>query len=105
MLGSRGYRVLQAANGREALAVASRAPRPIDMLVTDVVMPEMGGRELARELLRRDPCLPVLLVSGYASGGREAVPEIVPLPFLPKPFTPEQITERVRQLIDARPRA
>jgi signal transduction histidine kinase/CheY-like chemotaxis protein len=104
ILGSRGYRVLQAANGREALAVASRAPRPIDMLVTDVVMPEMGGRELARELLRRDPRLPVLLVSGYASGGREAVQD-APLPFLPKPFTPEQIADRVRQLIDGRPAA
>jgi len=105
ILGSRGYRVIEASDGREALALAGGARWRVDMVVTDVVMPHMGGRELARELLRRDPRLPVLLVSGYASGGREAGQDAPPFPFLPKPFTPDQIAERVRQLIDARPAA
>ena len=83
-----GYQVTEAANGREALAVFDRLPGAFDLLLTDVVMPVMGGLALARELRRREPSLGVLYMSGYSQeltdlGRHEGGPEH----FLPKPFT------------------
>ncbi|HEU4763370.1 MAG TPA: PAS domain S-box protein [Gemmatimonadales bacterium] len=98
-----GYRVLTAAEPKEALARLAEAGS-VDLLVSDVVMPGMGGRELA-DLIRRDrPTLRVLFISGYTAdvvfqqGGdrtREG--------FLAKPFTPADLATRVRELLDATP--
>lgn len=66
MLRSYGYRTLEAANGSEALLLAERYPEPIHVMLTDVVMPEMNGKELARRLNRLRPATAVLYMSGYA---------------------------------------
>jgi PAS domain S-box-containing protein len=97
VLEARGYRVLAAANAAEALALADRHGRPPDILVTDVVMPGASGRDLARRMRERHPGLKVLFVSGYAD---EAPPE-TSASFLQKPFTPEGLVQRVREILGA----
>src|SRR5438093_170583 len=97
-LAKRGYRVLEAANGAEAL----REQRPIEMLITDVVMPGMTGPELARQLASRRPQMKVLYVSGYP---QRAMAQQRALPpgsaFLDKPFTLDALARKVRQMLDA----
>jgi CheY-like chemotaxis protein/two-component sensor histidine kinase len=96
-----GYRVLVTSSAREALALANWEPS-IDVLVTDVVMPEMNGHELAQRLLALRPDLRVLYISGYApevvrARGVQAQQEA----FLQKPFTAALLTETVRGLVQA----
>jgi PAS domain S-box-containing protein len=100
ILASHGYRVLQAADGLEALRVFDDHAGPISLLVTDVVMPELGGRGLAEAVQERRPGLPVLFLSGYPEGGVEPGSA-----FLPKPFTAEQLAGTVRGLLDGQPKA
>jgi len=97
-----GYRVLEAGNGEEALMVARQHQEPIDLLLTDVVMPEMGGRELAHVLKRERPTTRVLYTSGYpdTAGLQEEVQEAV-VAYLPKPYTPEELAQKVRDVLDA----
>jgi PAS domain S-box-containing protein len=96
-----GYTVLSAASGPEALTAAARHGRPIDLLVTDVVMPQMGGRQLAEALRARQSGLRVLYMSGYTDdmilrhGLAEATDE-----FLQKPFTPVALARKVREILD-----
>jgi two-component system, cell cycle sensor histidine kinase and response regulator CckA len=96
-----GYRVLEARTGGEALSVSTGFPERIDLLLTDVVMPEMGGRELAQRLLMQRPFLKVIYVSGHSDEmvvrGRILEPGVA---FLPKPFTPEGLTAAVREMLD-----
>ena len=100
-LGWRGYRVMQASGGEEALEVAGSLGEQVDLLVTDVVMPEMSGVELARRLTERWPSLPVLFVSGHLQGGRAVREKLAEgSELLAKPFTPDQLALRVRQVID-----
>ncbi|MBI2218762.1 MAG: response regulator [Candidatus Rokubacteria bacterium] len=97
-----GYTVLEAANPAEALRVWNRQGTQIHLVVTDVVMPGMSGRELAEHVRRSRPDLPVLFVSGYAPealGNHAALTEIGPL--LEKPFTPHGLATRVRAVLDA----
>jgi CheY-like chemotaxis protein len=95
-----GYKVLVAANGEEALAVSQGHLEAIHLLLTDVVMPGMTGREVAHSLLQRRPGLRVLFMSGYTEG---AFPhnEMVDAQsgYLEKPFTPESLAERVRDVL------
>jgi two-component system, cell cycle sensor histidine kinase and response regulator CckA len=102
VLGSAGYRVLAAPNGEAALELASEHER-IELLVTDVVMPGMDGRQLSRVLLSRRPRLRVLFASGYTADAlsQHGILEDG-LTFLPKPFTAEALTTKVRQALDAR---
>ena len=97
-----GYRVLEAGNGQEALMVARRFDSTIDLLLTDVVMPEMGGRELAQVLKRERPTTRVLYTSGYpdTAGLQEEVQEAA-VAYLPKPYTPEELAQKVRDVLDA----
>ena len=97
-----GYRVLEAGNGQEALMVARRFESAIDLLLTDVVMPEMGGRELALVLKRERPTTRVLYTSGYpdTAGLQEEVQEAA-VAYLPKPYTPEELARKVRDVLDA----
>lgn len=96
-----GYRVLQAGGGTEAIALCREAG-PIDLMVTDVVLPGMGGRELAENLTRSRPGLKVLFMSGYTSDAvvRRGVLQ-AEVAFLQKPFTMAALGDRVRQLLDA----
>jgi CheY-like chemotaxis protein len=98
-----GYTVLEAATGEEALERAEQHSSPIHLLVTDVVMPGMNGRELANRLAVDYPTLEVLYLSGYTDdaiahhGVLEAGIEL-----LHKPFTPDTLTRRVREVLDKR---
>ena len=97
----RGYIVLGAGNGAEALMVANSLERPIDILVTDVVMPEMNGIELADALTERWPWLAVLFMSGHLDeGAMQRHPLDPDAELLPKPFTPDQLGRRVRVALD-----
>ncbi len=105
VLQSAGYEVYSAACPSEALELVQARPASIDLLVTDVVLPEMSGIDLAEELRRRRPGLEVLFVSGYAtneaflaeiSGGEHR--------YLEKPFSPNDLLDAVRETIDAQRR-
>ena len=104
MLRDRGYRVLEASDGLEAIRVSERRGVPVDLVVTDVVMPQMNGRELATHLYRMWPKVPVLFLSGYTNDAifrRSVGEESVEL--LTKPFTADGLLNKVRELIDAKP--
>jgi two-component system cell cycle sensor histidine kinase/response regulator CckA len=95
------YEVSEAGDGAEALALAERSP-PFDLLLTDVIMPGLTGREVADALLARDPDLQVLFMSGYA--GDPSQEGFGPRPgdaFLAKPFSPAVLVERVAELLAA----
>jgi CheY-like chemotaxis protein len=96
-----GYVVLAAANGVEALTLAESHRGPIDMLVADVVMPQMGGPALANRLLPQRPEMRVIYVSGYAD---EAIgdPDVLRAgaAFLQKPFSLDSLLQMVREILD-----
>ena len=101
-----GYQVLVAEEGMQALAVARTHRGPIDLLLTDVVMPGMSGRELAEALTQERPDTRVLFTSGYTEDEvlhRGVSAETVA--FLPKPFTPELLVGRVAAVLRAHPAA
>lgn len=105
MLRAQGYRVIAAGSGKEALNLVEDHSLPVDMLVTDVVMAKMSGKDLADALHAKRPELPVLFVSGYAESGivREGVVE-PGAEFLQKPFTPDELCRKVRSVLDNRDR-
>ena len=96
-----GYVVLEASDGAEALRVAAERPRAVDLLLTDMVMPDMSGRELAGRFRTLRPDVPIAYMSGYTEdtivrqGGFE--PGTV---FIAKPFTPQTLTAKLRQALD-----
>jgi two-component system cell cycle sensor histidine kinase/response regulator CckA len=96
-LASRGYRVLQAASGLEALEIAARNEGKIDLVVSDVVMPEMDGPTMFGELRKRGVTAKVIFVSGYAEEAfAKNLPEGEDFAFLPKPFSLKQLIEAVK---------
>ncbi|MBW3552661.1 MAG: PAS domain S-box protein [Gemmatimonadetes bacterium] len=101
ILRGRGYRVVEAGNGAEAWSIFRAAADPIDLVLSDVVMPELGGRELVERITAERPGMPVILMSGYTDdvilrhGARE-----VGAAFLEKPFTPAALVEQVRLTLD-----
>jgi PAS domain S-box-containing protein len=101
VLEGRGYTVLGAGTGEEALLAARAHPGPVHLLLTDVVMPGMGGRELADRMKAEMPSLKVLYTSGYTDDEivRRGVSEHS-MPFLAKPFTPDELAESVRVALD-----
>ena len=99
-----GYQVLSASTGIEALDLAGQVLHSIDVLVTDVVMPQMGGEQLAVKMLSERPGLKVLFISGYTDLAVLSHGTLVPgTALLQKPFTPGQLVHRVRELLDADP--
>jgi PAS domain S-box-containing protein len=94
-----GYTVLGARHGGEALLLSDRHPGPIHLLLTDVVMPELGGRELARRLTVARPELRVALMSGYSDETLEAHGVLGAPGFLRKPITPEALLRSVREVL------
>jgi two-component system, cell cycle sensor histidine kinase and response regulator CckA len=101
ILEEHGHAVLTARHGRDAMLIAERYERPIDLLVTDVVMPEMGGGELVQRLGARRPNLKVLYISGYTDDEvlRRGV-HGAPASFLHKPFTSDDFMRRVREVLE-----
>ena len=88
------YQVYAAADGLEALMMLEEG-LAVDLVIADVSMPRMDGRQLAIELSKRDPHLPIVLISGvYLGGGTD-----FPGPVLPKPFTPMALASRVREVL------
>ncbi|HKQ60069.1 MAG TPA: response regulator [Candidatus Polarisedimenticolaceae bacterium] len=100
-LAQSGYRVLEAANGGEALLLCERHASEIHLMVTDVVMPGMGGPELVRRLATLRPKMKVLFMSGYADRGLERAGVEAGLAFLEKPFRPAALIRKVRDTLDA----
>jgi two-component system cell cycle sensor histidine kinase/response regulator CckA len=101
LLRRHGYTVLDAATPREALRLADEQLEHVDLLLSDVVLPQMSGPDLARRLLLERPQLKVLCMSGYtdtASLQREGGGAF---PFLPKPFTVDSLTSKVREVLDS----
>jgi two-component system cell cycle sensor histidine kinase/response regulator CckA len=100
-LGSAGYTVLTAGNGEEALLTSAKHVGDIHLLVTDVVLPRMGGRVLAQELSKKRPTVKVLYMSGYTD---DAIVHHGVLdagtPFLAKPFTAADLARKVREVLD-----
>jgi CheY-like chemotaxis protein len=96
-----GYLVLEARNGREALDLCERYDGPIHAVVSDLVMPEMSGSELADRIAARHPGIKVLLMSGY-SGDEAARMSIMRAgdAFIEKPFAADALAARVRELLD-----
>ena len=99
-LASRGYTVLEAGNGVEAIDLLEKFDGQIDLVVSDVVMPEMDGPTLARELRSRNPDLKIIFVSGYAEDAfQKHLPDHGQYAFLPKPFTLKQLVAAVKETL------
>jgi DNA-binding NtrC family response regulator len=95
-----GYQVLVAGDGDEGFRLAMEYARQIDMLLTDVVMPNMSGPRLAERLRTTRPCTKTLYMSGYPDMG-EGSEALRPQPnFIQKPFTQDQLLRRVREVLD-----
>jgi two-component system cell cycle sensor histidine kinase/response regulator CckA len=105
ILDQHGYTVLEAPRGAEAMVIAEQHAGPIHMLLTDVVMPEMSGHTLAQQLTVLRPGIQVLYISGYTDGAivRHGVlaADVI---FLQKPFTPNDLVRKVRQVLGAEQR-
>jgi two-component system CheB/CheR fusion protein len=101
VLNARGYAVLEARSGRDGLTLCETHPGKIDLLLTDVVMPVMGGRELADAALKLRPGLKVLFMSGHTDDVilKEGIERGAA--FLHKPFTPLQLAEKLRDTLDS----
>jgi CheY-like chemotaxis protein len=104
VLRDQGYTILEARDGNEALRICAHKGDSIDLVLSDVIMPGMGGRELSRALGVRWPALPILFMSGYnddgelAGAGGDLAPGV-----LAKPFTSETLARQVREALDRRP--
>ena len=96
-----GYAVVVARDGREALALVEDGTA-VDIVLTDVVMPVMGGRELRDRIRAARPTLPVLFMSGYTGSDvmRRGLRD-TGVPFLQKPFSPDSLMRKVREVLDA----
>ncbi len=104
ILRAEGYTVLEAADGAGALEQLASHDGEVKLLVTDVVLPRMGGPEVAERLQRERPGLKVLYMSGYSDDVRfRHGVEDASAPYLPKPFTPDALVTRVRELLDSPP--
>jgi CheY-like chemotaxis protein len=96
-----GYQVLEAPNGEEALSVSREHSGEIQLLVTDMVMPGMGGPQVAEALERQRPAMKVLFLSGYTENAIAQRGTLgAELPFLQKPFTIEVLLRKVRQVLE-----
>jgi len=101
VLGKYGYQVIEAPNGEEALKVVAKNKGSIHLLVTDLVMPGMGGRELAERLQSQQPDIKVLFMSGYMDQTISHQDLLAAeLNFIEKPFSPQKLANKVREILD-----
>jgi CheY-like chemotaxis protein len=98
-----GYTVFPAANGEEALALIKGKEDEIALLLTDIIMPKMGGIELTQSIVDINPACKIMFISGYAEDG-DAIRSILDkdILFLKKPFSPMLLAEKVREVLDGR---
>jgi CheY-like chemotaxis protein len=102
ILQEKGYQVLEAANAAEAVRICELYEGSIHLMLTDVVMPGMSGRELAQQLAPEYPEMQVLYMSGYTDDAIVHHGVLDPnTPFLEKPFTPDALARKVREVLDA----
>ncbi|HEX7723669.1 MAG TPA: response regulator [Pyrinomonadaceae bacterium] len=103
VLDNEGYRLLEAANGVAALSICARYEERIHLLLTDVIMPEMSGRDLADRLVPQHPEMKVLFMSGYTD---DVIADHRVLDagtaFIQKPFAPDVLARKVRDVLDGR---
>jgi two-component system cell cycle sensor histidine kinase/response regulator CckA len=97
VLRAAGYEVLEAPNAKEALRIHELHEGKIDLLLTDVAMPDVNGVELSRELSGKSTRLRTLYMSGFTANN------LVEGAFLQKPFTPRELTLKIREVLDERP--
>ena len=101
ILSRKGYRVLESSNGQDALRMASEFDDHIDLLVTDVIMPHMNGKDLADQILAVRPHTKTLFTSGYTDDAIVQHGVLKPgIAFLPKPFSPAALGRKVRETLD-----
>jgi two-component system cell cycle sensor histidine kinase/response regulator CckA len=101
LLERHGYTVIEARHGADGLRIVEQGDQKIDLVLTDLVMPEMGGRELVERLRARHPALKVLFMSGYSQRAVAVDGTMPPATgFVEKPFTVEQLTQRLREILD-----
>src|SRR6185503_11392449 len=95
-----GYQVLEAENGAEALKLCESQEEPVDLIVTDIVMPEMGGSELAKKIREKQPDARILFTSGYTEDTALRQRFLQPgEAFIEKPFTPALLAQKARDLL------
>jgi two-component system cell cycle sensor histidine kinase/response regulator CckA len=101
VLKRQGYKVLEAENGEDALRIANEYQGPIELMLTDVVMPKMNGKETAERIQPLYPQMKVIYMSGYTDNSIAHYGILAPeVNFLEKPFTPEVLTRKVREVLD-----
>jgi two-component system, cell cycle sensor histidine kinase and response regulator CckA len=102
LLEIKGYLVLEASQGLEALDLFKKSTDPIDLVLTDVVMPHMSGSELIERLRREQPALRVIFMSGYTGANNAAIHKSLEMPgvaFLQKPFRLNALISQVEELL------
>ena len=99
----RGFQVLTAANGQEALARVEAGGDTIKLVILDLTLPDMSGIEVARRLAERAPTLPVIIASGYDIDSSLALPSNI-AEIVKKPYQNRVLAERIREIIDVSPR-
>ena len=98
----RGYQVLEAGGGEEALEIVKQGTSKIDLIITDVVMPNMDGPTMVRAVKAMNPALPVIFMSGYAEEAfRRNDQNSEDIHFLPKPFGLKQLAAKVKEVLSA----
>jgi two-component system cell cycle sensor histidine kinase/response regulator CckA len=101
VLRASGYTVLESLNPADALRMAREHPDPIHLLLTDVVMPQMSGREVANQVIVLRPSTKVLFISGYTDDAIVQHGVLDPkTAFLHKPFSPDDLARKVREVLD-----
>jgi two-component system, cell cycle sensor histidine kinase and response regulator CckA len=103
ILRRKGYMVVEASNGAEALQRCAEQAQEFDLIITDIVMPEMGGLELARRVRQTNPDVLILFTSGYTEDAVQRRSFLEPgAAFIEKPFTPARLAQRTREVLDSR---
>lgn len=100
VLSHAGYSVLESSNANEALQIASSHDGPIDLLLTDIVMPEMNGADLAQRMLTRQPDLITIFMSGYAEHDVLRKAKLSSAVHIQKPFTIDALLSRVSEALN-----
>jgi two-component system cell cycle sensor histidine kinase/response regulator CckA len=104
MLTWTGYQALEARHGREALSTIEQYPGPIHLVLTDIKMPGMNGRELGQQIETRWPGKPILYMSGFASEVFQGGILEAGAPFIAKPFTQDDLAAKVKTMLEGSPR-